>query len=59
MQAVTGDASVTQLELFFDLVMVFAFTQVTDLAAHETSAVNMLRAFLVLAVMWWVWIAYA
>jgi len=59
MQAVTGDASVTQLELFFDLVLVFAFTQVTDLAAHETTAVNMLRAFLVLAVMWWVWIAYA
>lgn len=59
MQVVTDDASVTQLELFFDLVLVFAFTQVTDLAAHETTAVNMLRAFLVLAVMWWVWIAYA
>jgi len=59
MREVTGDASVTQLELFFDLVLVFAFTQVTDLAAHETTAVNMLRAFLVLAVMWWVWIAYA
>ncbi|MCX4093715.1 low temperature requirement protein A [Nocardia sp. alder85J] len=53
------DASVTQLELFFDLVMVFAFTQVTDLAAHETTVLNLLRAFLVLAVMWWVWIGYA
>ncbi|ATL65235.1 low temperature requirement protein A [Nocardia terpenica] len=59
MRAVSEDASVTQLELFFDLVLVFAFTQVTDLAAHETTAVNMLRALLVLAVMWWVWIAYA
>ncbi|RDI65942.1 low temperature requirement protein LtrA [Nocardia pseudobrasiliensis] len=49
----------TQLELFFDLVLVFAFTQVTDLAAHETTAVNMLRALLVLGVMWWLWIAYA
>ncbi|WP_216893977.1 low temperature requirement protein A [Nocardia alni] len=58
-QALTEHASVTQLELFFDLVLVFAFTQVTDLAAHETTAVNMLRAFLVLAVLWWVWIAYA
>ncbi|MFJ1458767.1 low temperature requirement protein A [Nocardia wallacei] len=58
-QAVSEDASVTQLELFFDLVLVFAFTQVTDLAAHETTALNMLRAVLVLAVMWWVWIAYA
>ncbi|MCM6772673.1 low temperature requirement protein A [Nocardia sp. CDC159] len=59
LQAVSENASVTQLELFFDLVLVFAFTQVTDLAAHETTAANMLRAFLVLAVMWWVWIAYA
>ncbi|BCK52525.1 low temperature requirement protein A [Nocardia wallacei] len=58
-QIVSEDASVTQLELFFDLVLVFAFTQVTDLAAHETTALNMLRAVLVLAVMWWVWIAYA
>ncbi|WP_019931763.1 low temperature requirement protein A [Nocardia sp. BMG111209] len=53
------DSSVTQLELFFDLVLVFAFTQVTDLAAHESSMLNLLRAFLVLAVMWWVWIGYA
>ncbi|MBF6333404.1 low temperature requirement protein A [Nocardia transvalensis] len=59
LQAVSENASVTQLELFFDLVLVFAFTQVTDLAAHETTAANLLRAFLVLAVMWWVWIAYA
>ncbi|WP_460697401.1 low temperature requirement protein A [Nocardia thraciensis] len=58
-RAVSEDASVTQLELFFDLVLVFAFTQVTDLAAHEATAANMLRALLVLAVMWWVWIAYA
>ncbi|WP_433600709.1 low temperature requirement protein A [Nocardia sp. CA-135953] len=53
------DASVTQLELFFDLVLVFAFTMVTGLVAHETSAKNMLRAVLVLAVMWWLWIAYS
>ncbi|MQY17875.1 hypothetical protein NRB20_09420 [Nocardia sp. RB20] len=59
MQAVTEQSSVTQLELFFDLVLVFAFTQVHGLAEHETTAVNMLRAFLVLAIMWWVWIAYA
>ncbi|MET7773101.1 low temperature requirement protein A [Nocardia sp. NPDC005366] len=53
------DGSVTQLELFFDLVIVFAFTMVTDLAAEETSAKNMVRAMLVLAVMWWVWVAYS
>ncbi|WP_431966686.1 low temperature requirement protein A [Nocardia sp. bgisy134] len=56
---VAEGATVTQLELFFDLVLVFAFTMVTALAAGDTSAKNMLRALLVLAVMWWVWIAYA
>jgi low temperature requirement protein LtrA len=56
----TGEnASVTQLELFFDLILVFAFTMVTDLAAAEPTAVNMLRSLLVLAVLWWVWIDYA
>lgn len=58
-QPVTEGSSVTQLELFFDLVIVFAFTMVTDLAADNTSAVNMLRALLVLALMWWLWIAYS
>ncbi|MGW5387490.1 low temperature requirement protein A [Nocardia sp. NPDC003963] len=58
-QPMGEDASVTQLELFFDLVLVFAFTMVTDLAAEEPTAVNMLRSLLVLAVLWWVWIDYA
>ncbi|VFB00828.1 Predicted membrane protein [Nocardia cyriacigeorgica] len=49
----------TQLELFFDLVLVFAFTMVTDLAADETTARNLLRALLCLALMWWLWIAYS
>ncbi|MGQ4600822.1 low temperature requirement protein A [Nocardia sp. R6R-6] len=58
-QPTAEDASVTQLELFFDLVLVFAFTMVTGLAAEDTSAQNMLRGFLVLALMWWLWIAYS
>ncbi|WP_067473859.1 low temperature requirement protein A [Nocardia amamiensis] len=58
-QPVAEDASVTQLELFFDLVLVFAFTMVAGLAAEETSAKNMLRALLVLGVTWWLWIAYS
>lgn len=58
-QPMGEDATVTQLELFFDLVLVFAFTMVTDLAADEPTAANMLRSLLVLAVLWWVWIDYA
>ncbi|MGW5105222.1 low temperature requirement protein A [Nocardia sp. NPDC004123] len=59
MMPVAEDASVTQLELFFDLVIVFAFTMVTDFAAHETTAVNLLRALLILAMLWWGWIGYS
>ncbi|MBF6168939.1 low temperature requirement protein A [Streptomyces gardneri] len=58
-QPMAEGGSVTQLELFFDLVLVFAFTMVTASAAEETSAKNMVRALLVLAVMWWLWIAYS
>ncbi|MEC3913893.1 low temperature requirement protein A [Nocardia sp. CDC160] len=59
MMPVAENASVTQLELFFDLVIVFAFTMVTDFAAHETTAVNLLRALLILAMLWWAWIGYS
>ena len=47
------------LELFFDLVFVFAFTQVTALILEDTSAKGFLRAVLVLAMVWWAWSAYA
>ncbi|NNH73286.1 low temperature requirement protein A [Nocardia uniformis] len=57
--AVSDKGSVTQLELFFDLVLVFAFTMVTDLAAHDLTAVNMVRAVVVIALLWWLWIAYS
>ena len=47
------------LELFFDLVFVFAFTQVTSLILEDTSAAGFARAALVLAMVWWAWSAYA
>ncbi|MBC7304979.1 MAG: low temperature requirement protein A [Nocardia sp.] len=59
LQSVDEEASVTQLELFFDLVLVFALTMVTALAADDPTPANLLRAGLVLALMWWVWIAYS
>ncbi|MFF0611621.1 low temperature requirement protein A [Nocardia tengchongensis] len=59
MTPVAEDASVTQLELFFDLVIVFAFTMVTDFAAHDATGVNLLRALLILAMLWWAWIGYS
>jgi low temperature requirement protein LtrA len=47
------------IELFFDLVFVFAFTQVTTLTLEDTSAAGFARAALVFALVWWAWSAYA
>ncbi len=50
---------VTPLELFFDLVMVFAFTQVTRLLANDPTWGGLLRGMLVLAALWFAWNVYA
>jgi low temperature requirement protein LtrA len=58
-QAASERATVSNLELFFDLVFVYALTQVTDLLAQNTSAVNTFRSVLVLGVLWWCWVGYS
>ena len=50
---------VTPRELFFDLVFVFAFTQVTTLLAHDPTFGGIGRGVLVLGALWWPWTAYA
>jgi low temperature requirement protein LtrA len=50
---------VTPLELFFDLVFVFAMTQVTSQLADDPTWGGVLRGMLVLAALWWAWEAYA
>jgi low temperature requirement protein LtrA len=50
---------VTPRELFFDLVFVFAFTQVATLLADEPTFAGIGRGVLVLAALWWAWAAYA
>jgi low temperature requirement protein LtrA len=50
---------VTSLELFFDLVFVFAFTQVTTVFTHDPTWAGVGRGLLILAVLWWGWAAYA
>jgi low temperature requirement protein LtrA len=52
-------ATVTPLELFFDLVFVFALTQVTAFMADELSWHGILRGALVLMLLWWGWTGYA
>src|SRR3954468_9327135 len=51
--------TVVPLELFFDLVFVFAFTQVTSLMRSAPTWGGGLRAGLVLSVLWWAWAGYA
>jgi len=50
---------VTPLELFFDLVFVFAITQVTGFLSADPTFAGLLRGMLLLAVLWWAWAAYA
>jgi low temperature requirement protein LtrA len=57
--AVEHEHSVTPRELFFDLVFVFAFTQVTTLLANDPTWAGIGRGVLVLGALWWPWTAYA
>lgn len=57
--AVDNEHRVTPWELFFDLVFVFAFTQVATLLANEPTFAGIGRGVLVLAALWWAWSAYA
>jgi len=50
---------VTPLELFFDLVFVFAITQVTQFIADDPSWGGMARGMLILALVWWAWVGYS
>src|SRR2546428_224468 len=50
---------VTPLELFFDLVVVFAITQVTTFLARNPTWGGLLRGVLLLGALWWAWSAYA
>jgi low temperature requirement protein LtrA len=59
MRPVTEGSRVTPLELFFDLVFVFALTQVATLMADDPTAAGALRGMLVLGLLWWCWCCYA
>jgi low temperature requirement protein LtrA len=56
---VESEHRVTPLELFFDLVFVFGFTQVTTLLHVDPSWGGIGRSVLVLSALWWAWASYA
>jgi low temperature requirement protein LtrA len=50
---------VSPLELFFDLVFVFGFTQVTTVLSNNSTWSGLGHALLILVTLWWAWAAYA
>src|SRR5215208_4857757 len=57
--ATVEEKRVAPLELFFDLVFVFALTQVTALMSEDPTWAGLGRGMLVLSALWWAWAAYA
>src|SRR5918998_357539 len=53
-----AERRVTPLELFFDLVFVFALTQVTGFLADHLTWTGMLQGAALLVVLWWAWGGY-
>jgi low temperature requirement protein LtrA len=58
-RAVERGQRVTPLELFFDLVVVFAITQVTGFLSDDPTWGGLLRGLLLLGALWWAWASYA
>lgn len=53
-----GDRATT-LELFFDLVYAFAFTQVIAMMAHGVPPSCFVEGFIVLSLFWWSWCSFS
>ncbi|HWH94995.1 MAG TPA: low temperature requirement protein A, partial [Baekduia sp.] len=57
--AAEHEQRVTALELFFDLVFVFAITQVTAYIAADPTWMRLAEGMAILVVVWWAWSSYA
>lgn len=51
-----GHHKVTFIELFFDLVFVFAITQLSHGLIHHFSALGAVQTLILLLAVWWVWV---
>jgi low temperature requirement protein LtrA len=58
-QPAETEQTASPLELFFDLVFVFGFTQVTTLLSAHPTWTGVGHALLILSAIWWAWAAYA
>jgi Predicted membrane protein len=48
--------NVTNIELFFDLVFVYAVTQLSHTLLHGLNLINALQVLLLFLAVWWVWV---
>jgi low temperature requirement protein LtrA len=55
-QSTPGQSQVKSVELFFDLVFVFAVTQLSHFLISHLSAAGALQTGLLLLAVWWVWV---
>ena len=55
-QQIGEEQRATWLELFFDLVFVFAVTQLSHLLLHHLTLHGALQTLFLLLVVWWAWI---
>jgi low temperature requirement protein LtrA len=56
LRAADGRREVTNLELFFDLVYVFAVTQLSHLLVHHTTPVGAVQTLVLLGLVWQAWV---
>ena len=52
------EQAVTPLELFFDLVFVFAITQVTGFVSADPTWTRLVEGLAILTALWWAWESY-
>src|SRR6266550_1812179 len=57
-QHLDREQRVSPLELFFDLVFVFGFTQVTTVLSNNPTWSGLGHGLLILATLWWAWASY-
>ena len=58
MTVIAQDRPVSTLELFFDLVFVFAITQLTSVLADDPTPIGALQVLLIFGVLWWMFGGY-
>ncbi|MGS2618414.1 low temperature requirement protein A [Micromonospora sp. LZ34] len=58
-QLVGESSAVSRLELFLDLIFVYAFINVTNMGAAHLTVANVLHGALLLVLLWSCWISYA